>query len=1400
MSIAIAPNATATSGTTATTTTATTTTLASGGTVNIQAVQSLTTNAGSSITANAASVSSATTPASTSAPAAGSVKLVAYNGPVSVAGSVTANSTSSQGGTVAVAANDVSFNAATVQANGTTGGSVHVTATSGSANLTNTALAANGSLGTGGTIQVAGQTQTQLVASTVSANGVTAGGGIQLGIHRSTNNTTISGATSLDSQTVITANAEPSSSASISASAPSQGGEIYIAGSASLNTAAHIQANADNGGLIILSSPAGTYQNTGYIQTNGGAGVGGTIAQSGLISTTLTGATLEANGTTGGGNILTGRDFQANPLPDSATIAQGLPLLSTAISIPTSQLTVIDSNSTFTANALNRGDGGNVMNWGDNLAALGRFNAQAQGESGNGGLIETSGHQLILTGIVTNAAARNGNAGVWLLDPYDVTIAADDAATSGTTYSATFVAGATSTILASQINASLAGGTSVNISTGSATSNSIYVNSAIYSTTTSASLTLIGGTINIAANITTGGNQSYTGNTINLGANNTAGGSLSYNGNVVVNSGSSITLTSQRAWNSFASATVEGELTLNGDFILGAMAGAGTVNLAQGTYRLDFSKTWAVTGQLNILSTGTVEIYKSAFGSPKTIRHLKVDGTVDLRSQSITIGSLTGNGNIKNTMWAGLSQLTVGAHDQSSIYAGTITEPADTISLVKTGSGTVTLTGANKYTGRTNVSAGTLEIGGNGSLSANQLGSGTFNQNITVLAGATFRYSSAFAQTLTYIEGAGSLDLAPTTTINIGQIGVTGNVNVLNGNVLVGSFGIQGSQTRHPTLGWLFNWNGNLTINASSVLQLSQADYSSNPLWTQQLSGIVSGAGSLLKMNAKQTLLLTGENTYTGNITVDAGTLRLGGTGYIGSGNYTGSISLAADTQLDFSSSAQQTISGSITGAGTVSVSAGRLSLTGANSYTGDTSISGGTLFVNSGGATGSNLSTGAVTLSGGALVATSSTTISNRITLAQGNSAMATSSGHTAKFSGIMSGLGSVVIGDTVNNGVVVFANTNTYSGGTTIDAGSLRADSASAFGSGSILVAAGATLDLNGQNMEAAGVLTLNGAGLNGAGALTNSGLTESTYSNNIVLGSTTAIGSSTAGIRLNGMVSDTDGFGLALLGTQAITLNNTTNALSLIASGSSLGALNVINAGALQIGSITLAGTTYNGLSSTDRISIKTLTGSLFISQSVSTSSSSAVASAPALLLAAGSNTLPSNTTDNIILSGVPTFSVGSGGIADFYSGAATGSLGLDASVATKTPNSTAYGYTISYQPRTPGYNIVYRTQSNNTSDSSTTDLDITTSQNGTSSMAPTPQYWDSLSANNGAVNPTSGIEKKSSKATSDAAPFRSACVLQTQVLNPDEMLKSIFVAVDHNLSCRIVGSGRTGAYLN
>ena len=195
---------------------------------------------------------------------------------------------------------------------------------------------------------------------------------------------------------------------------------------------------------------------------------------------------------------------------------------------------------------------------------------------------------------------------------------------------------------------------------------------------------------------------------------------------------------------------------------------------------------------------------------------------------------------------------------------------------------------------------------------------------------------------------------------------------------------------------------------------------------------------------------------------------------------------------------------------------------------------------------------------------------------------------------------------------------------------------------------------------------------------------------------------------------------------IGSKDITLVNTSNALSTIASGSALGALSVVNAGALKIGSVTIGGTTYNGLDSTDRISVETLTGDLTISQNVTTTSVSASPAAPALLLAAGASEGVDNTSGNIVLVGAPNFSVGANGIADFYSGSLEESLGLSSYIATKSSNSTVFGYTRSYQPNSIGYNVIYRNQTSTYSDpvSSSSDSIISSSSNETTTPTTTP----------------------------------------------------------------------------
>jgi hypothetical protein len=481
--------------------------LASGGSVNIQASQNLVTTAGSSISANAFSpagsasttatqtVSSAPT-STTSTPIAGSISLRVYDGTAKLNGAVASNHASGQGGQITVVANDLAISGS-VQTNGSSGGSVYMTATSGSAKINNATVSANGYESTGGKIQIAGQNSTEIVASTLSVNGSSAGGGIQLGINNTTgsgstlappasvafsNGMTLSDSTSLDSNTLITANAGLSASATISSNptssligSPTQGGQVFIAANSALLNAANVQANADNGGLIVLSSPAGTYQNTGYIQTNGGAGLGGTIAQSGFISTKLSGAMLEANGTTSGGNIIIGRDFKTNPLVGSSKIAATLIALNSIISLPTSSLTTIDATTRIMASSTETGNGGNILIWGDSNSLSGVLLAQALGSSGSGGFIETSGKSLRITeSAVVKTTSQRFKSGIWLLDPFDFYVAPSGGNITGAALTAALSSN-------SVIISAAAGCTSVTCTPGTTgTQGNIYINDSVY--------------------------------------------------------------------------------------------------------------------------------------------------------------------------------------------------------------------------------------------------------------------------------------------------------------------------------------------------------------------------------------------------------------------------------------------------------------------------------------------------------------------------------------------------------------------------------------------------------------------------------------------------------------------------------------------------------------------------------------------------------------------------------------------------------------------------------------------------------------------------------------------------------------------------------------------------------
>ncbi|WP_369951859.1 hypothetical protein [Ralstonia syzygii] len=119
------------------------------------------------------------------------------------------------------------------------------------------------------------------------------------------------------------------------------------------------------------------------------------------------GARIDATGMDGGGTALIGGNNQGTgPEPNAAA----------AYVAPTA---VID------VSAIRRGDGGKLIVWGTDVANVyGTLSANGGAQGGNGGYIETSGHALDTEGIAASVAAGNGGGtgGLWLLDPYNVTI------------------------------------------------------------------------------------------------------------------------------------------------------------------------------------------------------------------------------------------------------------------------------------------------------------------------------------------------------------------------------------------------------------------------------------------------------------------------------------------------------------------------------------------------------------------------------------------------------------------------------------------------------------------------------------------------------------------------------------------------------------------------------------------------------------------------------------------------------------------------------------------------------------------------------------------------------------------------------------------------------------------
>jgi len=885
---------------------------------------------------------------------------------------------------------------------------------------------------------------------------------------------------------------------------------VFIGG---LSGAGTVQNGTATGATLNVGGSAnatfdGIMQDGGsaYLAFNKG-GVGGTLTLTG--ANTYTGGTVVSSGVLRVSSLANGGTTSNIGASSNAAfnlILTGGTLQYMGAAVSTDRLfTVTTSGGTLDAS------GSGAVNF-TNTGAMG-FN----GESGSRTLTLTgtnTGNNTVAAAIGDNGGATSlikSGAGTWVLtgtNTYSGTtlinggvLQVGNGSTTGTlgggavTNNASLVINRSDAItLANTISGSgkltQAGAGTTTLSGSNSYTGVTTITSGVLNTTTLAnggSVSSIGASSNAATNLVlNGGTLQYTGSanvsTDRLFSVGIGGGVIDVSGTGTVN----FTNTGSMGFNGQSGArtlVLSGTNTTGVNIIaaaIGDFGGATSVNI-------DGDATWLLTGAntytgATTLSAGVLQIGGSNLASAIIVGS---HATLELNGAGATIGSLAGSGIVRNNSGTAAT-LTTGGNDTSTNFSGVIQDGgAGALSLVKEGTGTLTLSGSNSYTGTTTISGGELQIGSGGTTGTLGTGAVINNASLVINRSDALTVANEISGTGNFTQaGAGTTTLSGdnsysgSTTINSGVL----SVSVLaNGGV-------------NSDLGASGNGAGNLVLNGGT-LQYTGATTSTDRLFS------VGSSGGTLDASGSGAVNFTNTGSMDFNSQSGIRTLTLTGTN-------TGGNTLAA-------------VIGDNGGATVLTKSgAGTWVITADNTYTGATTISGGTLQIGDGGTTGA-LSTSSV--------------INNNGTLAFNRSDSMTQG---SDFASVIGGSGGVT---QAGGGTLTLNGDNTYTGGTSIKSGTLEVTSNNALGTGDAgtTVSSGATLLLNNVNYSTSEALTLNGSGAGGGGALRNGG--TSTYTGQITAGTNASINAGGGILNLTGGLVK-DGTVLTITGGGVVNVSGT------------------------------------------------------------------------------------------------------------------------------------------------------------------------------------------------------------------------------------------------------------------
>ncbi len=403
--------------------------------------------------------------------------------------------------------------------------------------------------------------------------------------------------------------------------------------------------------------------------------------------------------------------------------------------------------------------------------------------------------------------------------------------------------------------------------------------------------------------------------------------------------------------------------------------------------------------------------------------------TWDLNNLNDKVGSISGTGSIQ----LGTAILTSGADNTNTTFSGDISGTGE---FKKSGTGTLTMSTPNTYSGSTEVIAGVLSI-----------------SDVAALGSVTSEGK---------VSTGGTLDINAIT-------GLAKPVTLAGGTLK--------SSTGNSSV------NANIALTANSTIDVSGIEMS--------IAGVISGASFGITKTGTGTLTLVTPATYTGPTVINAGTLSTGADQVIAD---TSAVTVAAGATLNLTNRTETV--GSLAGAGSVNIQAASLT-TGADNST-DKTFSGvlsgtGALTVAGTGKqtlSGTNTYTGQTTISSGTLALSGSGSIATSSGVATGGTLdiAATTSGATVK---TISGSGGVTLGTkdlTLSQASTSYGGTIAGTGGLTVaTGGNLTITGHNTF-SGDTVIPAGATVTVTGTG-------DLSGSGVKNAGTFDISGVTSGT-----------------------------------------------------------------------------------------------------------------------------------------------------------------------------------------------------------------------------------------------------------------------------------------------------------------